>query len=195
MPAPRASALIDWVDAADRPIAKVKRSEVFSRRAGFRVVHIFLFNEDGHLLLQQLGRNRDRNPLKWGSSVAGYLKAGEDYFEGATRRVREELGLTTPLTKFGSAVMLDEGARKFISLYLTSASEATVAEPAHIEALRFESMLEIRSQVERWPGNFTATFLFLFRFYLSTLRLTEALGEQPLGELSVPSWNLSLAQS
>src|ERR1700747_2339042 len=105
MPAPRASALIDRVDPADRPVGKVRRGEVFEKRAGFRVVHVFVFDWEGQLLLQQLGRHRDRNPLKWGSSVAGYLNAGEDYLEAAQRRLREELRLETPLAKFGSAVM------------------------------------------------------------------------------------------
>lgn len=190
MPAPSTSAQIDWVDPADKPIGKVRRGEVFSRGAGFRVVHVFLFNENGELLLQQLGRNRDRNPLKLGSSVAGYLNAGEDYLEGATRRLREELGLSTSLTKFGSAVMPDKGARKFITLYLTDtyASKVTLAEPGHIESLRFEPISEIHRQVEQRPGNFTETFLFLFRFYLSTMRLTGADAWRSLGGPAVPNW-------
>jgi 8-oxo-dGTP pyrophosphatase MutT (NUDIX family) len=195
MPAPPASALIDWVDPADRPIGQVRRSEVFSRRAGFRVVHIFVFSSRGELLLQQLGRNRERNPLRWGSSVAGYLEAGEDYLDAATRRLREELGLTTSLAKFGSVVMPDSGARKFITLYLTTAahvadsSQVTIAEPHHIESVRFEQVPEVHRQIEACPENFTETFLLAFRFFFSTLRLTGPNEWRDQGGLSVPSWN------
>lgn len=190
MPAPRASALIDRVDPADKPVGKVRRAEVFEERAGFRVVHIFVFDREGQLLLQQLGRHRDRNPLKWGSSVAGYLNAGEDYLEAAQRRLREELRLETPLAKFGSAVMPDQEARKFITLYLTKADQSavTVAEPGHIESVRFEAVPAIRRQIEQWPENFTETFRFLFRFYLSTLRLTGAKEWEDL-DGPVPDWN------
>jgi isopentenyl-diphosphate delta-isomerase len=174
MPAPSASTPIDRVDEADRPIGEVRRGEVFAQAAGFRVVHIFVFDQDGQLLLQQLGRERERNPLKWGSSVAGYLRSGEDYIQGAQRRLREELGLTTPLAKFGSTVMPDQGARKFITLYVTRADRlgVTVAEPGHIEALRLRPVADIEAAITREPANFTETFRFLFRFYLSTLRLT-----------------------
>lgn len=189
MPAPSASALIDLVDPADKTIGTVRRRDVFLQRAGFRVVHVFVFNDSGELLLQQLGRERDRNPLKWGSSVAGYLNAGEDYLDGARRRLREELDLATPLAKFGSVVMPDQGARKFITLYLTVAPPAvTVAEPDHIEGVRFEPVSAIQRQIDQWPDNFTETFLLLFRFYLSTLRLT---GEEEWRDLGgpVPNWN------
>jgi hypothetical protein len=163
--------LIDWVDAADKPIATIPRSEVFLRRAGFRVVHVFVFNNAGELLLQQLGRNRERNPLKWGSSVAGYLNAGERYLDGAIRRLREELACDAPLTKFGSVGMLDQGARKFVTLYLASASDVAMSEPEHIENLRFERVADVSDWLLASPEDFTETFRFLFRFYLSTLGL------------------------
>jgi isopentenyldiphosphate isomerase len=174
MPAPGSSSLVDWVDAADKPIAQVPRKEVFLRRAGFRVVHIFVFNEEGSLLLQQLGKDRERSPLKWGSSVAGYLNAGEQYLDGAVRRLWEELAVEAPLSKFGSVVMLDQGARKFITLYLASASGVVVNEPGHIESLRFESVANVEAWLSRSPDDFTETFRFLFRFYRSTLDLITA---------------------
>lgn len=173
MPAPSSFSLVDWVDAADKPIDKIPRKDVFRQRAGFRVVHIFVFNKEGDLLLQQLGKDRERNPLKWGSSVAGYLKAREPYWKGAARRLREELAVEVPLSKFGSAVMQDQGARKFITLYLasvsaSSASEMTVNEPGHIENLQFESVANVEARLRRSPDDFTETFRFLFRFYRST---------------------------
>jgi isopentenyldiphosphate isomerase len=176
MPAPSASTPIDWVDEADKPIGTVRRGDVFAESAGFRVVHIFAFDRDGRLLLQQLGRERERNPLKWGSSVAGYLQSGEDYIQGAQRRLREELGLTTQLAKFGSTVMPDQGARKFITLYVTRIDPfgVTPVEPRHIEDLRFMPVASIEEELTRNPADFTETFRFLFRFYLSTLGLTGA---------------------
>jgi 16S rRNA (adenine1518-N6/adenine1519-N6)-dimethyltransferase len=78
VPAPGRSTPIDRVNKADVPIGLVERGEVFEQGAAFRVVHVFVLDRRGHLLLQQLGARRDRNPLRWGSSVAAYLHAGED---------------------------------------------------------------------------------------------------------------------
>jgi isopentenyl-diphosphate delta-isomerase len=171
MPAPSPSALVDTVDSADRPIGTVPREAVFARAAGFRVVHVFVFDPEGRLLLQRLGRRRKRNPLKWGSSVAGYLHAGEAHLEAATRRLREELGLETGLAKHGSLWMSDRGCRKFVTLYTTCASDPRIGEPEHIEEIAFWSTVEVERGLAERPEEFTETFRFVYRFYESISRL------------------------
>lgn len=171
MPAPSKLSPIDWVDEADRPVRQVERGQAFEVEAKFRVVHVFVFNPPGDLLLQQLGRSRERNPLKWGSSVAGYLHAGESYADGATRRLREELGLRTTLAKHGSISMQDRSSTKFITLYTTVATNPQILEPDHIETLRFWPLAEISDRLEKEPEQFTETFRYVFRFFRATSRL------------------------
>ena len=68
--------LLDAVDANDHVIGVIRRGDVFAQRANFRVVHAFVFNALGELLLQQIAPRR-RHPLMWGSSVAGFVASGE----------------------------------------------------------------------------------------------------------------------
>jgi Isopentenyldiphosphate isomerase len=173
MPAPTESSLIDRVDNADRPVGVVSRGQVFALAVPFRVVHIFVFNRKGELLLQQLGKNRRRNPLRWGSSVAGYLHSGEDYVDAAKRRLAEELNLRTPLMKFGATVMIDQGCRKFITLYTTVATRPRILEPDHIEKVQFWPISKIEQRLSSAPGDFTETFRHVFRFYQSTSAIAE----------------------
>jgi isopentenyl-diphosphate delta-isomerase len=171
VPAPRSESLIDKVDAADRPIGAIQRSNVFAEAVNFRVVHIFVFDDDGSLLLQQLSPKRERHPGRWGSSVAGYLHAGETYWAGARRRLQEELGLSVPLSKHGSTWMLDEGCRKFINLYLARSNSADIREPHHISALQFWSLDFIEARLRSGPEVFTETFRYLFAFFRATTQL------------------------
>lgn len=171
MPAPSKLSPIDWVDEADRPVRQIERGRVFEVDAKFRVVHVFVFNPQGDLLLQQLGKKRERNPLKWGSSVAGYLHAGESYADGATRRLNEELGLRTALVKHGSISMQDHSSTKFITLYKTVATDPQIQEPDHIKALEYRPLAEISERLETEPEQFTETFRYVFRFFLATSQL------------------------
>lgn len=92
MAAPSQDSLIGVVDARDRPVGTIERGRVLEAGKGFRVAHVWVYSGE-RLLLQQLGRHRERHPLAWGSSVAGYLHSGESYLEAGRRRLLEELGL------------------------------------------------------------------------------------------------------
>jgi len=165
MPSPQALTLIDSVNELDIPTGVVPRGAVFENRAGFRVAHIFVFNSSGDLLLQQVGRTRQRSPYRWGSSVATYLNAGESYAEAARRRLYEELLLQTELRKLGSTRMHDDGASKFIELFETKSDFAEIGEPDHIDALEFVPVPVVQDLLSSDPHRFTETFPFVFRLF------------------------------
>jgi isopentenyldiphosphate isomerase len=158
--------LIDVVDDQDKSAGVTKRKEVFERRVNFRVVHLFLFNRYNELLLQQLSFGRDRHPGEWGSSVAGYLFAGESYAEAATRRLSEELRVrNADLHLIGKTAMLDRECKKFISVFVGSAEGPFQFDHAHIEALEFRPISDIVLLQRNRERIFTPTFLHVLDFY------------------------------
>lgn len=174
MPAPTAAAWIDRVDAADRPVGRVRRRDVFAEGAGFRVAHVFVFDSARRLLLQQLSGLRDRHPLCWGSSVAAYLHPDEDYATAAARRLREELELDLPLTKHGSFRMEDDGAIKFVSLFTTVGDDPRIGEPEHIHRLAWWLPDDLDQALAADPEPFTPTFQRVYAFYRRTRDLVAA---------------------
>lgn len=173
MPAPTKETLIDAVDAADEPVATVQRGRALITRRNFRVAHVFVFNLAGQLLLQQLSRQRERHPLRWGSSVAAYLYAGEPDWAGARRRLQEELGLSTQLRKHGTFPMRDEESLKFVSLFTTQSDTPRVQEPSHIERIEYSELSQVDSVIEHDPATFTPTFLQTYRFFRATQSLVQ----------------------
>jgi isopentenyl-diphosphate delta-isomerase len=168
MPAPTAASLIDAVEVGDRPVGLVERGLAREAQANFRVVHVFVFDGGGKLLLQQLGHDRERNPLLWGSSVAGYLYASEAEWAAARRRLYEELGLETDLQKYGALAMRDDRSTKFITLFTTQADHAEIREPHHIERIEYRGLERVADEVAAQPQLFTPTFQNVFRFYWAT---------------------------
>lgn len=173
MPAPTRETLIDAVDAADEPIATVPRGRALKTRRNFRVAHIFVFNPAGELLLQQLSSQRERHALRWGSSVAAYLYAGEPDWAGARRRLHEELGLSTQLRKHGTFPMKDEGSLKFVSLFTTQSERARIRERSQIEQIEYRELGQIDSAIELDPATFTPTFLQTYKFFRATQSLVQ----------------------
>lgn len=168
MSAPAANELIDVVDEKNEPVGQIARRDVFATGSNFRTVAVFVLDHDDRLLLQQLGGTRDRHPLQWGSSVAGYLHAGESYRAAAQRRLLEEIGLSARLTEVGVVPICDEGVTKFVGLFLARSDSARIAEPEHIEQLDFVPLQSIQDATERRPKDFTATFKALIRTWLDT---------------------------
>lgn len=169
MPAPAASALVDVVDDRDEPIGALERDRVLDEDANFRTAHVLLFDGAGRLLVQQLARGRRRHPLRWGSSVAGYLHAGETYEAAARRRVAEELGIEPPLAWVGRTSMTDEASTKFVGVFRgqVTGEHPRICERDHIERLRWVHLDDLDTELSQEPERFTPTFRHVLAFWRS----------------------------
>jgi isopentenyl-diphosphate delta-isomerase len=166
MPATQPTSLIDVLDSSGRPVGVAPRSDAFEQGLRVRTVHVFVFDSDGRLLLQQLGRGRDRHPLLWGSSVAGFPRPGEEETEAASRRMSEELGLSAPVKLVGTTMMRDGDSEKFVTLFEARADHVGIAEPDHIERIEFREVGEVGRELVEQQANFTETFRHVFAFWL-----------------------------
>ena len=63
-----------------------------------RALSVFLFNGNGDILLQQRSAQKRLWPLWWANSCCSHPRRGEQTAAAARRRLREELGIDTPLT-------------------------------------------------------------------------------------------------
>jgi ADP-ribose pyrophosphatase YjhB (NUDIX family) len=166
MPETVASDLVALVSPDDQPIGAVPKAEL-GRVPGlhFRTVHVFIEDERGRLLLQQLAPRRDRNPLRWGSSVAAYVRDNESYEEAALRRSREELGVEPDLYFIARTKMPDLRGTKHISLFAARVArpDVRILEPEHIARLKWSRPTVVALLTLAAPARFTETFVWLVR--------------------------------
>lgn len=159
--------LVARVDHRDRPIDVIPRSEVFEQAANFRVVHILIEDPKRGFLIQKLPASHPRHPGYWGSSVAGYVAAGESYLQAARRKLVEEVGIVLPdLKHLGKFAMQDEGCTKFVSVFLAELREPIELNPAHFADHRFVAAAELvgGSGHASRTGPLTPTFSEVLRF-------------------------------
>ena len=165
-PIPTPDMRIDVVNELDEKVGEALRSEVLPAAKNFHTAHLFLFDETGLLLLQQLGANRERHPLKWGASVAAYLFADETYEAAIRRRAQQELGVMVEPALVGKTQMLDGSSTKFVSLFAAVFSGDLMPDPQRVEAVRLMTLDEVTAAMRSSPEDFTPTFRHIFPFYL-----------------------------
>jgi isopentenyldiphosphate isomerase len=164
-----AAEILDRVNERDQSIGTIERADVFKDHANFRVVHVFIFNPAGELLLQKLAPDRTRHAGRWGSSVAAYVAAGESYAQAATRRLRDELNVTNlRLEEIGKTSMLDNGCRKFITLFVGQNAGPFSLDLSHVTEVEFVALGQVRRLAAQDPSRFTPTLLHLLDFYTRT---------------------------
>ncbi len=84
----------DLVDEKGKIIGKAPRSAVHGDPNLLHpVIHLHIFNKQGHLYLQKRALNKDVQPGKWDTSVGGHVDSGEDVLTALKREAREELGV------------------------------------------------------------------------------------------------------
>jgi 16S rRNA (adenine1518-N6/adenine1519-N6)-dimethyltransferase len=151
------------VDEKDQVMGAATRSEVHGNNLLHRAVHIFIFNAAGEVLLQKRSRWKDRHPNLWDSSAAGHVEAGEEYDATATRELKEELGITTPLIRVAKVEASANTGHEFIWLYHGEYSGPFIPAPAEIAGVQFFSAAAIGQWIERRPGDFAPGFITCWR--------------------------------
>ncbi|KUK79637.1 MAG: Isopentenyl-diphosphate Delta-isomerase [Microgenomates bacterium 39_7] len=67
-----------------------------------RAISVFLFNDEGKLLIQQRSEKKIVGAGLWANTACGNVRPGEGYLDCAKRRLKEELGIgEVELTKIG----------------------------------------------------------------------------------------------
>ena len=153
------------VDKNDRIQRYATRSEVHGNNLRHRAVHILLFNQAGEVYLQQRSRSKDRHPLKWDSSAAGHVAAGENYDDTARRELREELDISVLLRKISKLPASQDTDQEFVWLYCGTISGDLTPNNAEIEQGLFLPAPIVDGWTSARPGDFTPTFLECWRAY------------------------------
>jgi isopentenyl-diphosphate delta-isomerase len=158
--------IYDVVDIDDRVIGQATRKEIHQKNLIHRSVHIFVFNPEGSLFLQKRSLNKDENPGYWDTSSAGHVDSGESYLVAANRELKEELGISEPLSPFMQINACEESYWEHVTAYTCVTRKPIVINPEEISEGRFWSLQEISEILSKKNNPFTSTFKIIFINYL-----------------------------
>jgi 16S rRNA (adenine1518-N6/adenine1519-N6)-dimethyltransferase len=153
------------VDENDTVQGYATRAEVHGNNLRHRAVHILVFNQSGDLYLQQRSRGKDLHPLKWDSSAAGHVNAGETYDETARRELREELNVDLPLEEIFQLAASSHTDHEFIRGYRGLGVQDVQPNKCEIESGFFFPPSVVDGWTLARPDDFSPAFLECWKAY------------------------------
>lgn len=156
------SELLDYVDASDNVLGQTTRAEALEQGLNRRLVHVFIFNEQGQILLQWRATHK-RNPHVYDAAVGGHVDAGETYEQAAHREMMEEMGIEgelQPICKY-----LCEEWNEYVSLYLIKHEGPFSNWEKEAEKVEWFTVEELEHLMARLPYLFTDPVKISFEVY------------------------------
>lgn len=162
--------LLDIVDDNDHIIGQESRAVVHQRGLQHRGVHVFLFTDDGKMLIQKRSADRAASPSLLDCSISEHVKAGESYHDGAVRGMKEELGVEgikiERLTKFRMNYGMNDN--EISELYQGVVDPELVQfDPVEIESVMYLSMDELRRMFQEERSLLCGWFVEMLDLYFN----------------------------
>ncbi len=128
-----------------------------------RAFSLFIFNDSGELLLQQRSSNKRLWPLFWSNSCCSHPRLGETMPEAISRRLYQELGLTTHLEflykfKYQASYLDIGGEHELCWVFVGCTSKAIQPNNNEIAAHRFINAMNLEKELQLKPHQFTPWF-------------------------------------
>src|SRR6187397_1234836 len=87
------------VTETDEPIGTMDKIRAHTDGLLHRAFSIFIFDNKGRMLLQQRSSEKYHGARLWSNTCCSHPYPDENVEEAALRRLQEEMGFTTPLSK------------------------------------------------------------------------------------------------
>ena len=87
------------VNKYDRKTGFMEKQEVHEKGLLHRAFSVFIFNQEGRMMLQKRARAKYHSGGLWTNTCCGHPRPGEKTLNAAKRRLYEEMGINCKLTK------------------------------------------------------------------------------------------------
>ena len=161
--------LLDIVNDEDIVTGQEMRSTVHQLGLQHRGVHVFLFTQDGKMLVQKRSADRVSSPFMLDCSISEHVKAGESYLDAAIRGMKEEMGVDEieikTLVRF--RMNYDVNDNEISTLYEGIIDPDKVKfDPIEIEEVNYYSLDELQEMIKDGNVKFCGWFVELLNWYL-----------------------------
>lgn len=159
------------VNEKDEKIGLMPKMEAHEKAVLHRAFSVFIFNSKNELMLQQRAAHKYHSPLLWTNTCCSHQRDGESNIEAGTRRLKEEMGFTTPLkevTSFIYKAPFDNGLteHEFDHVMLGHYENRPIINRKEVESWKWMPLESVKEDIAIQPELYTAWFKIIFdKFY------------------------------
>jgi isopentenyl-diphosphate delta-isomerase len=151
------------VNEKDEAVGAMEKMAAHEQAILHRAFSVFIFNKNGDVLMQQRAHSKYHSGGLWTNTCCSHPRPGEEVVAAATRRLQEEMGFTTNLTKafdFTYKAAFDNGLteHEFDHVIIGQYDGVVNFNPNEVAAFAFMPVHELEQQILETPERFTAWF-------------------------------------
>jgi len=159
------------VDRNDNPMGLMPKLEAHEKGVLHRAFSVFILNRKGQLMLQRRALDKYHSPGLWTNTCCSHPRESESNIEAGVRRLKEEMGFTTPLKSMFSFIYkskFDNGLteHEFDHVLLGYYDKPPFINAIEVSEWKWMSLEKIILEIKNKPEDFTVWFKIIFeRFY------------------------------
>lgn len=162
------------VDELDNKVGLMEKMEAHINPTLHRAFSIFIFNSKNEMLLQQRALSKYHTPGLWTNTCCSHPRDGESLHDATKRRLQEEMGMQCELKEafsfiYKADVMQGLVEHEFDHVFIGTSDDLPIINKDEVESFRYDTIENIKADIERNPQNYTAWFKIAFDKLLETL--------------------------
>lgn len=155
------------VNEHDEPLGFMEKMEAHVKGLLHRAFSVFIFNDEGDMLLQKRAPEKYHSPGLWTNACCSHPNPAEEVSDAARRRLLEEMGFVADLEKafsFTYRAEFENGLteHEFDHVFTGTYSGPVLPDPSEVSDYRYVKMDMLREDITRHPHLYTEWFKIAF---------------------------------
>lgn len=166
------------VDEQDAQIGLMPKMMAHEKALLHRAFSVFLFNDQGELMLQQRALSKYHSPGLWTNTCCSHQRDGESNIEAGKRRLEEEMGISAELkevTSFIYKAEFDNGLteHEYDHVLVGKYNSEPNINPEEVASWKWMPLEDVNEDIRANPDIYTAWFKIIFEKFYDYLKLNQ----------------------
>lgn len=158
------------VNSQDQILGLMDKLKAHENGILHRAFSVFLLNKSGEILLQKRSSNKYHSPNLWTNACCSHPRENESYLDAAKRRLKEELGIETPIEEiFHFTYRADVGQglweHELDHVFLGNFNGDFNLDPNEVSEIKYLSSQELDEDINSHPEKYTEWFKIIWKEY------------------------------